>query len=84
MRLKEDKSSWKASNVLRKVTPLPEEPVHRSHKSTRKWCRGVVGRKHEYEKYKKYLWGKAYLELDKCSKCGKEKYGKFHLNDNVE
>lgn len=84
MRLKEDKSSWKASNILRKVTPVPEEPVHRSHKSTRRWCKGVVGREHEYTRTKKSYFGIAHMELDKCSKCGKEKYGKIVWSRNME
>lgn len=49
-------------------------------KNTRKWCKGVEGRKHEFEVVEK-TWGYSFRStypqtrahfVDKCRKCGKE------------
>lgn len=49
MRLKEDKSNWNASSLIRKITPLPETDEYRKRKNTRQWCKGKVGREHEWD-----------------------------------
>lgn len=75
MRLKEDSSNWKASNIERKINELPEEPrLARSKKNTRKWCKGKVGTKHNYiliseDHFMKWIYKKSV-----CTNCGKEKY----------
>jgi hypothetical protein len=48
MRLKEDSDNWKASNLTRKLKPLPVSPRHISRKDTKRWCGGHVGRLHDY------------------------------------
>lgn len=49
MRLKDDASNWNASNVQRKLKEIPDLPALRSTKNTRRWCKGKVGRDHEYQ-----------------------------------
>lgn len=77
MRLKEDNSSWRASSILRKVVPLPDEPKKpSSRKNTRKWCKGVVGREHEWGRQHV---GHPYTVEDNvteniCAACGKRDY----------
>jgi hypothetical protein len=75
MRLKEDKSNWKASNILRKIALLPDEPRTHKKKSTRKWCKGVVGIKHDYQKATKPFIPGYIIDISKCARCTKEKYG---------
>lgn len=73
MRLKEDSSNWKASNVLRKVTEIPEEvPRRMKKKDTNKWCKGKVGVKHKYElisesKFHRLTWSEY-----RCTVCRKK------------
>lgn len=83
MRLKEDRSNWRASNIIRKVQLIPDEPVRIHHrKNTKKWCRGKVGVEHQWaEETLKYDFGKytfnsmrdwkVYEQI--CKICGKEK-----------
>ncbi|AXG66221.1 hypothetical protein SEA_ANNADREAMY_124 [Streptomyces phage Annadreamy] len=40
----------------------------RKKKNTKKWCKGVVGRKHTLALFNKYSFSRNY----KCIKCGKE------------
>lgn len=49
MRLKEDKTNWNASNIIRKLAVAPDRPRVHSRKNTAKWCRGVIGREHDYD-----------------------------------
>lgn len=50
-------------------------------KSTRKWCKGVVGRKHTLAAYNKYTLAHNY----KCVRCGKEFWGQLNMDDfNLE
>lgn len=78
MRLKEDKSNWKASNIIRKIKEIPEEPRLSKRKSTRKWCKGVVGKKHDYQKTTKPFIPGYVIDISKCTHCSKEKYGGMH------
>lgn len=48
-------------------------------KNTKKWCKGVVGRKHTLALYNKYTFTHNY----KCLKCGKEFWGKLN-RDNFD
>lgn len=74
MRLKEDNSSWNASNVKRKVAQLPDEPVRRSKKNTRRWCKGRVGVEHDYQ-WNVLPWiGTLKQRLKVCVNCGKQDY----------
>lgn len=84
-RLKKDHGGWRTSGLwLKYQTPKVNEINKRpkSKKDTNKWCRGKVGREHEWHRYqgRKYSW-----ELDnyvlpyvyiKCLECKKEKYVK--------
>lgn len=67
--------SWKRKGKYLKEKPVPEEPKKgRNHKDTKKWCKGVKGREHEYEwkLTNKFPpdWG--WYDLA-CKKCGKHK-----------
>lgn len=81
MRLKEDKSSWKASNVLRKIQPVLAEPkkMHRA-KNTRKWCKGKEGRLHDpqllvCERWVSLFTGQPFIHEEwRCADCGKRWY----------
>ncbi len=69
---------WKGSKNFRRSARNYSEPdeIRRgaSKKNTRKWCKGVVGRKHTLALYNKYTFAHNY----KCLSCGKEFWG--HLN----
>lgn len=69
---------WKGSKEFRRSARNYTEPDAisrgRKKKNTRKWCKGVVGRKHLLALYNKYTWTHNY----KCLKCGREFWG--HLN----
>ncbi|AXH68826.1 hypothetical protein SEA_COMRADE_133 [Streptomyces phage Comrade] len=54
------------------ITRSPSKP-----KNTKKWCKGVVGRKHTLALYNKYTFTHNY----KCLKCGKEFWGKLNLDN---
>ena len=44
----------------------PEVAQHRSHKDTKRWCRGKVGVKHKWARY-----GDRWYIHDVCTVCGK-------------
>lgn len=72
MRLKEDNSNYKASNVKRKLVQTPEASRHKSKKNTRRWCKGKVGTPHDFDITKiqrlvgRFMWIKW-----NCKNCGK-------------
>lgn len=74
MRLKENRSNWKASNILRKIKPIPEEWKLHNKKDTHKWCKGKEGVPHDYVLVDKFRWRFWSHKKLKCSNCGKEKY----------
>jgi hypothetical protein len=78
MRLKEDDKSYRAGGVIKRDYRHDHSEgilyFHR-HKSTRKWCKGIKGKKHNYEKKVKQFLGSYQINIEKCSNCGKEKYG---------
>jgi hypothetical protein len=75
-------SEWKESGIKRRdfrsIRNGPETPPHRSKKNTAKWCRGKVGKEHDWHEviwYPSYLWhdrAPRYVQ-DVCSLCGKRK-----------
>lgn len=86
MRLKEDTSDWNASSVIRRDAKhggAVKERPRRSHKDTVRWCRGVVGRNHEYDFVGEHVFGYyssqhgeavhiwAWLKYE-CLLCGKQ------------
>lgn len=74
MRLKEDTSNYRASALLRKVKPLPDEPHFHKKKDTRRWCKGKVGVEHAFEliEHHKSRWFS--FKIYKCTNCGKKKH----------
>jgi len=62
---------WKGSKNFRRSARnyTESDGIRRgSKKNTRKWCKGVVGRKHTLALFNKYSFSHNY----KCIKCGKE------------
>lgn len=55
-----------------------EELPHRSaRKDTKKWCKGKVGREHDYEWRTLYLSGRVWYHIKECKKCFKQGDWKF-------
>jgi hypothetical protein len=48
-------------------------------KNTKKWCKGVVGRKHTLALYNKYTFAHNY----KCLACGRELWGPINREDFI-
>lgn len=51
MRLKENSSSWRAGGILKRDAQHGGAVPQSSHgrkKQTAKWCKGVIGRNHDY------------------------------------
>lgn len=75
MRLKEDSSNYNAESVKRKEfrhSPVSYEVVKRkSKKDTKRWCKGVIGVEHEWEKITPRNVYKG-MRLNVCRKCGKQ------------
>lgn len=79
MRLKEDKTNYRANSVIHKNTrnakdELKERP-RKAKKNTKKWCKGKVGVEHvpsEWRLMKRFggLCGTTFREKV-CMKCGK-------------
>jgi hypothetical protein len=67
-------ASWRQRRQILRARPQPEEPKRSNHKDTKKWCKGVKGREHDYK------WGLSnkfpanwdWYDLA-CTKCGKHK-----------
>jgi hypothetical protein len=74
MRLSKDTTSWKAQGLLVKQKPLPEQPVHRSKKDTKKWCKGIVGREHDYEYQHPHNDLGDWRLVPVCLNCGRQDY----------
>lgn len=53
MRIKETKSNWNASGIIKRDfrhdSSQPQTSRVKSKKDTRKWCKGKVGVEHDYE-----------------------------------
>lgn len=90
-RLKKDHSGWRSSGLyLKYQSPkINEQPTKaKSKKDTVKWCRGKVGREHEWHRFENMKWDweldnyvEKYIHL-RCVQCGKEKYAKTAKSAN--
>lgn len=78
MRLKEDHSSYHSSAVIRKDYrhSAPEERLQKNgrKKNTRQWCKGVVDRKHVWERQPVGSPFEATVTENVCTHCGKRDY----------
>lgn len=69
-------SDYRETNITRKL-PLDSEdtPSHNRKKNVRRWCRGKIGRKHEYIR-QALLWQidghKSYVMI--CKNCGRRNW----------
>lgn len=45
-----------------------------NRKNTKRWCRGVVGREHKYERIERVYYGRFVTRVDKCAACGREEW----------
>lgn len=86
MRLKKDSSSWRASGIIKRDFKHDHSQPTRGHfhnsKDTRKWCKGKVGKLHNYQRALKWEFGTHKYYVDKCANCGKERYLSVNLEDN--
>lgn len=80
MRLKEDKTSWHSSAIIKRDfkhgnVPIPERSHTKGHKDTRRWCRGRIGREHLMQREIKrwYPHSSGYI-IARCAACRKEFY----------
>ena len=81
-RIKKDQTKWGVPRLFEKAfVTSPEEMPHRNRKNVRKWCKGKVGKKHEYKKIKESDWGWFYHTQWKCKKCGRLVWGKPNENN---
>lgn len=93
MRLKEERNNWNASNIIRKVSAAPEQVRAHSRKNTVKWCKGVVGRLHDYDMAKmdvydfypqSYYRGAFAIYLNyECLGCGRKEIIRLSQEDAV-
>lgn len=78
MRLKEDKSSWHSSAIIKRDfrhdSSQPVGASHRTKKDTKKWCRGKVGVEHDYEYQIPPNDSFIYKMQPICLNCGKQDY----------
>lgn len=79
-RLKKDHSGWKSHGKwLKYQHPKIEEVPKQGKKSknTRKWCKGKVGVKHDYElsiPRNDHMAIRGFRKLPICNNCGKQDY----------
>lgn len=68
-------ASWRQRRQILRARPQPEEPKPSNHKDTKKWCKGVKGREHNYiwTPDFRHCWnGKADWYKHECTKCTKQ------------
>lgn len=87
MRLKEDKSSWKSTGIIKRDNRHDHSDSFSKTKSkkkdTKRWCRGKVGVEHELLRTFQYMYwrnGPKRMNYVKCNcvNCGKEFFSKSH------
>lgn len=61
-----------ARRVFRHTKGGAEELPHRSKKDTKRWCKGKVGREHEFVRLN-LQW----YSIDACKNCGR--YGRYYF-----
>lgn len=67
--------SWRKRGKFLKEKPQPEEPRPYNHKDTKKWCKGVKGRKHSYVwvlDTKHFYGGPKDWYVNECTNCKKQ------------
>lgn len=78
MRLKEDRSSYRAESLIKKEfvhTPIEDTGIkHKAKKNTKKWCGGVEGREHDWEMTapSNSPFRNAIMRKPVCKKCKKQ------------
>lgn len=75
-RIKKDQRTWNGQILWNKAFVIPPEEDRRKsirRKNYKKYCKGIVGRKHKYERVTKWVIGSFTRKIDKCQLCGKEK-----------
>jgi hypothetical protein len=86
MRLKEDNTSWNASSILKRDfrhDHSENKMLFRSHKNTKKWCRGKVGVEHVTAWHKHtWLFGEV-MYVGKCKNCGKKFFKDSRSVDSI-
>ncbi|HUC87708.1 MAG TPA: hypothetical protein VMR95_00985 [Candidatus Binatia bacterium] len=80
MRLKEDKSSWRANAIVKRDFRHDHNDLLlsvRSHKNTNKWCRGKVGITHSISWHRETGFFGGRYKLGKCVNCGKHMFSRI-------
>lgn len=74
-RLKKDHSNYKTSGLWKKYQypKVEERYIHKSSKNTKKWCKGKIGKKHQYELVEEHDFLDWSWKIYKCKVCGKKK-----------
>ena len=75
MRLKEDTSSYKSSNIKRRMyrqSPVDFRGKYKSKKDTNRWCKGKVGREHQFKEVEEYSFSIFLWSVLKCTNCNKK------------
>lgn len=90
-RLKQDHSGYRTSGIWLKYQQprIEEKPFKsKSKKNTNKWCKGKVGREHDWHRFEKmrWSWGEEdyvdpYIAIH-CVVCDKQKYTKTAKSAN--
>jgi len=81
VRIKKDKTSWRASSIITRDKRHDKSfdgssgPIKKKKKNTKKWCKGIEGRQHnlvyrEWIKAKSWKRGDSLMEVA-CENCDK-------------
>ena len=78
MRLKEDRSSWHSHAIKKRDFKHDHSDLpisFKSHKNTKKWCRGKVGLQHSVSWHTEIGFFGDNYKVGKCTNCGKHMFG---------
>ncbi len=77
MRLKEEKSNWNASSIMKRDFRNSKDDIpqkHKSKKNTSKWCKGRAGVEHDWVNEVPYNNAFKFMKMDICRNCRKQSY----------
>lgn len=74
-------SEWRESGAVKRdmrhdaSQPDRIKPLHQT-KNTKKWCKGKVGRPHQWQRSEKTYFGRFVTVMWTCSQCSKQHHGR--------
>lgn len=74
-RLSRDKTSWRAYGLAQRYEDWEADakPLGTpKKKDKKKWCKGKVGREHDFQPYHKEYGSRTIWVINKCTRCHKE------------